>query len=276
MIHFIKSLSYPFKGVSFLFTHVKLFKYFYIPFIINLVLALTSIIYLFKPLSKIIDWLVQQSESNFYSLINQISIWTNLELNSSSFNHYYSSILTCFLNFFATILILILFPFILTICSSLITPIFRSFLYSKTKELAGSVEIQYNITETLQYIFKTIFIEIRKVLLYLFFSILLFLLNLVPIIGNIAYLVLQFLLTALFVGWESLSPWFEEKMMSFKEQYGFIKQNRSVFMGFGIPAALLLLIPLVQAFFLLTHTIGGALLSIELEKNEKLKSPLNN
>jgi len=245
---FFQSLLYPIKGIYYLTNHKKLLKHLIIPVTIDLIIAIVCLIFLYANLNDIVNWIVPASESFYYSLLRgtlQVLGW---------------------------LIILIMFPFILIVSTSVVDPIFRGFIYSKTKAMEGYPEENLQFNENIVKIAKGILSEIKKLALYLLITIFLLLFNLVPLIGSIIYLVLQFMLTAFFLGWEYLTPYLEEKKFAFVQQFRFAKQNSAIILGFGIPATFLLMIPIAQAFFLTTHTIGGALLSIKLEKEKHIST----
>jgi len=256
MPRFFESFAYPFKGVGYLTRHKPLYKYVSIPMIIDLILSLALLYLLLTKTPEAVSFLMSWVESFTTGFTG---FWTTaLEWILKGAG--YVLIVAMW------IMIIILFPLILTLFSALVDPVFRGIIYSKTRGMEGYPEKSFTTTGTLIKALRTIFTELKKIMLYIALSLIFLLLNIVPVGGSLLYLIFQFLLSALFIGWEFLSPYLEEQKMSFGDQFRFVRKNKKSVIGFGTSAALLLLIPIAQAFFLSTHTIGGALLSIRLEK----------
>ncbi len=255
MISFFKSGRFPFKGIRYVFGHKPLFRFLLIPVTIDFIISIALLVLIFFQIPELVnlllDWLHRLATTSDSSILKWAIDWGGWLLK------------------IALILISILiFPILLTICSAIIDPIFRGLLYSKVRELEGCPEEKLSTSEQIIRALKSIVNEIKKLLLYLVIFLLLLPLNLIPLIGSVCYLVLQFLVTSVLIGWEYLTPYLDEKKLSFSEQHSYVKKNKGMIMGFGIPGAMLLLIPVVQAFFLSTHTVGGALLSVEIEKKK--------
>ncbi|HEO64836.1 MAG TPA: hypothetical protein ENI73_03100 [Spirochaetes bacterium] len=235
----IAGAGYPFKGFKYLWGHKKLFRYVAIPFTIDLIVTGLLI----------------------YIYVTQLSAFTGY-LDSLGELWYLKPLVWVF-RVIGYFLLILLFPFILNLCSALIDPVFRGILYSKTREMEGFPEKNYTPGEGIKRLIKGICNEIKKLILYLTLSLILVPLNILPPL----YLVLHILLTALFIGWEFITPYLEEKNLGFLRQFFFVLKRFRVVSGFGLSASLLLFIPLLQVLFLSTHTIGGALLSIDMDKS---------
>ncbi|NEP84469.1 MAG: hypothetical protein F6K39_43970 [Okeania sp. SIO3B3] len=265
MTRFFKSFSYPFKGINYLFKNKSVRKYLIIPMTIDLILSIFLLVFLIMQIPELLG-----------GLSGWMSGWVSAE------DVWYLNILRWVIKAFVEILkvvgyliVIIISPYIFIAISTVFDSIFRGFLYSKVKKNEGHPEPELPIKILLYRTLISLKNDLIKLSVYLLLSIILFLLNIIfgfiitPLISNAIYFTLQFILTAIFSTWEFLVYYFDEKKFSFKEQFRFIRKNMQITFGFGFPAALLLLIPIVQAFFLSTHTIGGALLSIELEKENQ-------
>ncbi len=235
----ITGAGYPLKGFKYLWEHKKLLRYAAIPFTIDLIIT------------GLIVYIYLTQLSAFSGYVDSLGeLW-------------YLKPLVWILKAIGYFLLIILFPFILNLCSALIDPVFRGILYSKTREMEGFPEKSYTVGEAIKRLIKGICNEIKKLILYLALSLILIPLNILPPL----YLILHILLTALFIGWEFITPSLEEKNLGFFRQFFFVLKRFRVVSGFGLSASLLLFIPLLQVLFLSTHTIGGALLSIDMDKS---------
>jgi uncharacterized protein involved in cysteine biosynthesis len=88
-------------------------------------------------------------------------------------------------------------------------------------------------------------IALTRLLRYLGLSLALLLLGLVPLVGSIAAPLGQALLTARTVAWELMDPYFDRLDIRGPEQREFVARHRNALLGFGLPLALLLAIPLL-------------------------------
>lgn len=263
MLSFINAAKYPFKGISYLFSHKNLFRYIFIPFILDLTLASILLFLVFFQIPEVVDW-IKSAVIDWFG-IEKVGVEHFIVVRTLK---WILGVAGAFIWFILGVVILFIFPLVLTILSAIIDPLFRSILHSKTKEMEGFPEKRIPVIESLYLSLKSVINEIKKLVFYLLFSVILLFINIVPVIGSLLYPILQFFLTALFITWEFLTPYLDEKKLSFLKQLRFVFQNKKLFLGFGIPAVLLLLIPFVQVIFLSTHVIGGALLSITFENKK--------
>jgi uncharacterized protein involved in cysteine biosynthesis len=87
-------------------------------------------------------------------------------------------------------------------------------------------------------------------------------LNLIPIVGTLAYLWLNGALTA----WEHHLYYFELKGFDYADQKAIVDARHAQYAGFGMQALFLEMIPGVGALFLFTNTVGAALFAVEIER----------
>lgn len=286
---FFKSMTYPFKGIPYIFKHKGLMRYYLIiPFIIDVIVTISLMVFILFQMENVSEWLTKL----FFSFVVEEGEWLAMLTNMIQFDFFYSPIdyllnhiyfdaipdgegflqmlfkpMKIALQVISSILIIVMFPFLLMIPSALIDPIFRSFLYNKIRRMEGLPVQEYNSKEELAILFRGIRVEVTKIIIYLILTVLFLPLHLIPFLG----VTLQFIMTSFFVGWEFQAPYFDEKKMNFRQQFKYVRNHLQLILGFGFPAALMLMVPLVQAFFLSTHTISGSLLSIDIEKG-KVKS----
>lgn len=95
-----------------------------------------------------------------------------------------------------------------------------------------------------------------------------FALNMIPFIGPILVVLFQ----APSKGLHAHSRYYSLKGYDQRQIRAIYRENTGAYMGFGLMALLLEMIPLLSIFFMFTNTIGGALWAISIEaKNEKSK-----
>jgi CysZ protein len=100
---------------------------------------------------------------------------------------------------------------------------------------------------------------------FLGLSVLLFLVGLVPVVGTVIAPVGSVLLAARTVSWELLDPYFEMLDIRHAEQRVLVGQHQKLLLGFGLPIALLLGIPIVgPLLFGLAQVAGAVLVAREL------------
>jgi len=93
----------------------------------------------------------------------------------------------------------------------------------------------------------------------------LFLLNFVPVVGSIVAALAQLWLTARTVAWELLDPYFDCLDIRYAEQQTMVASLQKPLLGFGLPVALLLAIPVIGPLgFGLAQAAAGTFVAREL------------
>lgn len=96
----------------------------------------------------------------------------------------------------------------------------------------------------------------------------LFVLNLVPVVGSIAAAGAQLWLTARTVAWELLDPYFDCLDIRYAEQKAMVAGLQKPMVGFGLPMALLLAIPVIGPLsFGLVQAAAGTFVDRELARH---------
>ncbi|MES0489997.1 MAG: EI24 domain-containing protein [Leptospirales bacterium] len=254
-IGYFSGFTYPAKGILFLFNNAKLWKFFLIPLVINIGLTFVIYFYFFSSIPEMAtsisasleNWLLGPEDAD-------TSFWVKAIFGGIRF------IISAFMYY----LIIIIYPLFIAVCSTLITPLFRTYLFDATMHIhEGVTPASIPFADSLKYALKSIGTTLRISIMYLLLTIVISFLNFVPGLG----IVLQFILTAYYIGWEFILPYFEEKQMLYSEQSKFCRKNFRAIFGFGTLAYILILIPLLSGIFLTTHTIGGGLLISDLKKD---------
>jgi CysZ protein len=94
---------------------------------------------------------------------------------------------------------------------------------------------------------------------------LLFVIGLVPVVGTVIASVAGLLLASRTVAWELLDPYFETLDIRHAEQRALIRRHQKVLLGFGLPIALMLAIPIVgPLLFGLAQVAGAVFVAREL------------
>lgn len=88
-------------------------------------------------------------------------------------------------------------------------------------------------------------IQIRRMVTFVALSIGVFLASLIPVAGQVLAPVLQTFVSARGLAWELLDPYFDKLQLSYDEQATFVAGHRASLVGFGLPLAWIMAIPLV-------------------------------
>ena len=152
---------------------------------------------------------------------------------------------------------LFLAPVLFHVVASILLPAFHGPVFLEARRSAGgpaSAGAEQRLVAVLA-------VELRRLARLIVLSLLLLLLNLVPVIGSVAYLVAQFLLAARTLGWDLLSYHFELHGLDYEQQKAFLRRERGMVLALGGVATLLCLIPIAQIVFLTTNVAGAGVLS---------------
>src|SRR5699024_1375471 len=100
--------------------------------------------------------------------------------------------------------------------------------------------------------------------LSLLFGVAAFALGLIPVIGGVVGSLAGAVIAAFFIVVEMISGPFDRwGMRRLSEKFGAVNRNRALALGFGLPAFLLLSVPLLAVLLFPVHTAGGRLLAGE-------------
>ncbi|NVB42709.1 EI24 domain-containing protein [Pseudenhygromyxa sp. WMMC2535] len=104
-----------------------------------------------------------------------------------------------------------------------------------------------------------------RLLTFLLMSLGFFLLGLIPVVGGVVGFVGQTWLTARTVAWELMDPYFDRVDLRYAEQRSFVSTHRRALLGFGLPVAWLLAIPVVGPLaFGLAQAAAGTFVAREV------------
>lgn len=111
---------------------------------------------------------------------------------------------------------------------------------------------------------------LHRLALFFGLSLLAFVFSLLPVIGSIGGPVLQTYLTSRSIGWEMLDPYFDKLGWRFDDQRRFVDAHRGQLVGFGLPIALLMMIPIVgPLIFGLAQAAAAVLVGDVLERQHE-------
>jgi CysZ protein len=101
-----------------------------------------------------------------------------------------------------------------------------------------------------------------------------FVISLVPFVGVVLGPALQLWNTGKILGWELMDPYFDKRRMAFRAQKGYVREHRAAVVGFGLPWAFVLAIPVLgPLFFGMAQAAAPALLVHVLEPGQTPAPP---
>lgn len=244
----IKGYAGTFKLIS----KLKLWKYFLVPIGISLVTA------------TLIGLLAYSLSDYIGSFLSRIWIW---ETGKETF----ATITNVFGGFLIVALGLVLYKHIIMALSA---PFMSPVSEKIEAHLTGIKNHNHRNTSFKEQLWRGIRINGRNLFKELFFTILILLFSLIPVIGIISTILL--LLTQAFYAGFGNMDYTLERHFDYKESTQFVKKNRGIAIGNGIIFMLFLLLPVIGIILVLPMSVTAASTStLQLLKNEKLLSEVN-
>ncbi len=244
------------KGVRLLF-HPKIRRFLLIPIVFNIFLLWGG----YSLLGSIVD----NISDSFFQLIN-IESWNFW--GSEYFDDFFIGLLH--------LLFKVLFFIIMVFYGGFLVIVLMSPFFSMISERIEEVTTQKSYPFSYEKLFKDIWrgirITVRNSLLQLVFSIGVFLLGFVPVIGILSP-VLLFIVTAFFYGFSFMDFAMERRYPTIKESVGFMRKHRIAAFVNGSVFALSILLPLcnlfLAAFVAIWAVVAGTLTILKIEERNK-------
>ena len=92
--------------------------------------------------------------------------------------------------------------------------------------------------------------------------------NLIPVVGTIAYVALTMFFNSQALGLEFLDYSLERRYLSFKERLAWVKARRTPVLGLGAGVSLILFLPLINLLFLPFCVVGATELFVRLSEQD--------
>lgn len=128
-------------------------------------------------------------------------------------------------------------------------------------ELADELEAMKGLS-----VWASAVISLRRLFRFVLLTVAVFAVSLTPLFGAVVAPILQLVLTASTLGGELLDPYLAKKGLRYQEQEGYLREHRGAIVGFALPYAFLLAVPLVGPLgFALAQAAAGILLADVLE-----------
>ena len=247
-----RAFSYPFRGMLFIFRHLRLLGYVAVPVCINTILF------------ALLAWLVGTHYTG----------WLQQLLPSKE--TWYWAILFYVLLVLVGMVLLLVGIYAFTLIGNIILGPFNDFISEKVEMIyAGTATDEpFSMKALFSDILRSLKVQVAKMLLYLGGLIVLLVIHLIPIVGTVLYPVLILLYTLFFLGWEYCDYSMERWKYSFRRKLRISLKNAFAFAGFGAGASLMLFIPLVNLMTIPVCAVGATLLFCDLRKEGRLLSPV--
>ncbi len=235
-----RALFYIFEGLSLFIKNSKLVKLSIIPIFLTfivLLMAYGSFLYFF--ISHISQYLPSKEGGEVFMNIARFTV-----------------------TIFGSLLVAVLMVFLFLPVSSLICIPFNDLISVETESLLLGTQTQVR-NEDFFYETKVGLKEVLKLLVFKLLILIIALpLNFIPVVGNILFLFIFSMVTAI----DFLDIVMARKKYSLKEKFYFIKLNILPFIMFSIPFILLFWIPLIQILIIPCAAIGGTRFFLEAKK----------
>lgn len=157
----------------------------------------------------------------------------------------------------------VLAPVVFQIVSGIVLPVFKARIWNAARSWAGGAVVEGK-PSGLVIELKIIGVEIRRLLKFVLLSLAAMLLNIIPVVGSVAYFLAQAVLAARTMGWDLLSYHFELHDVRYHDQKRLLASRPWFVLAIGGAAVLLTIIPVVQVFFLCTNAAGAGLISAQM------------
>ncbi|MEM7152512.1 MAG: EI24 domain-containing protein [Myxococcota bacterium] len=98
-------------------------------------------------------------------------------------------------------------------------------------------------------IMPSVWIQVRRLVTFVGMTLLVFLLSLLPVVGQVLAPVLQGYVSSRGLAWELLDPYFDKLGLRYAEQKAVVSQHGASMVGFGLPLTFVMAIPLAGPLF---------------------------
>lgn len=252
----VGGLLAPLRGAGFMAKNKTLIPLAVIPVILNTILFA---LFFFLSLKYFNKWLT--------SILPQSEEW------------YWVALIYLLMIVLIIVLLLAIVLAFVAVANILASP-FNDALSAKTEMIiTGRKDEPFSISAVIKEVGRTIVEELKKILFYLVAMGVIFLFNLIPVIGSVIYVVLGSALTVFWLGLSFLDYSFARKQYKFGQKLKFIKAHPATSFGFGLSIFVGVLIPVFNLFFFPIAVVGGTLLYLEIAAVEtdtpKPETPAN-
>jgi len=245
------------QALSFMFKN-KLGWYFIFPLVFNILLFLAG----FYSVSSLGD-----------SVMLSIGEWINIE----AWEFWGSSFVVGLLKGLIWVVIRLLFFLIYAyvggyIIIIIMSPIF-ALLSEHTERIINGSTVPFSVRQFIKDIGRGVLLAIRNFAIEMLFTLLLFIVSFIPIVGYFAAIVL-FMVSAYFYGFSFLDYTFERRKFKIQTSVQFMRRNKGLAIGNGFVFSLVLLVPYVgvmlAGFVSVVSVVAATMAACKAIDQEKL------
>jgi len=250
IIIFFKSLITYFYAIKMIFTNGKLLWLTFLPFLMNIIIFLVMIylsaVYLYPLLSGLVD---SASTSLYDSFVSGTANFAAAHDVLFSIADVIVSAFVKFISFagalITIILLLLIFYYAYPIIGSALMIPFLDFISYEAERIYLGREPDTERMSLFKLFVRAVFGSIKMIIFFLFFNIMIMIINLIPGIGTVLYLVLNFLFISFMLGLNFLDFCFERRGYSFRKKLKLAFSNFGFTCGLGMVSNLMLSIPVI-------------------------------
>lgn len=251
-----RGFGYIRKGFGLFFRHRRLWWYAIIPTIINLLFLILLFFLLSHYFGDLTGWIFGSGQDNALA-------------DPGFFAKVWGGTLTALIYIAKAIIFIILLIFLLVVTfifSMILAGPFNDVLSERVEQIVtGGGEIPFSWNYFAKSIWRSIVVELQKAGFFLTIPLLLLILNIIPVLGSVIYLILASLFAAFDIGFNFMDYPMSRKLWTFRQRIRLGWSNRYYLVGFGSIA----LIPFFPYIFSAPLVVGGTLLFEDLKPSEK-------
>jgi CysZ protein len=169
------------------------------------------------------------------------------------------------------VLFVVLFFFLITRIASAVAAPFNDLISQKTEELVTGtfMDTPFSVVRLFKDSLRSVYHSLKILALYLALLLAALLLLLIPGIGSLLFTIAGTLLSAFMLAWEYLNYPLDRRRFSWKDKSSFFQSRLGYVMGFGLGSVVVATIPLVNLLFIPAAAVGGTLLFLDLEHEDR-------
>lgn len=250
MADFLFGFTYPFRSIKFFFSHPKLITYSITPIVINIIIYGSVFFFTYR-------W-----------IIGSIDRWIGLDNTGAGFWFQFLHTALLIVGF---ILLLFVCYLLFTILGNLVTAPFNEEISQRVEEIVtgGAVGHKMGFWEDA---YISIMGEAKKLAFYLFFLMLIFLLNVIPAAGNVLSAIIGTIFSFFYNALDFLDYPMTRRKMGFRQKLKVTRSGKMITYGFGAAAFLLMFLPVVNVFMKPILVVAGTSLYYEKDYHKILNS----
>lgn len=244
------------EGFTFLISRPRLWKWAIMPTLINLILLIVMIAAFAHYYGDIYAWLTAhlgsldiENPAHWYTHVADALLW----------------VLNLLFQILIVILSLILLLIVSYVLGLIIASPFNDALSERVETLVSGTEPPpFAWTKFIKDLVRTVRIEAVKAAILLAIPVVLFVLNIIPVVGSPLYVALTLLFGSWDLGFAYADLPMGRRVLPFRERVAFGLKNKWAMVGLGSA----FVIPFFNLIFVAPMVVGGTLLYIELQQRK--------